>query len=165
MGTFALIHTFVCVRPFGESIMTVELLAALVVIALGLVQVLLQAMEYRRVHGVGYANSALDTPPSTHDTVLLGRLTRALRNLHETLPFFLGVVILLRLIDVSTPASQWAAIIFAAARLIYLPLYLLGVPYLRGLVWLVSYAALVSLVLTAFRAADPALLSGLLASA
>lgn len=141
--------------------MTVELLAALVVIALGLVQVLLQAAEYRRVHGVAYANSAQDTPPVTKDSVLLGRLTRALRNLHETLPFFLGVVILLALMDVSTVASQWAAIVFAAARLLYLPLYMLGVPYLRGLVWTVSYAALVSLVLTAFRAVDLAALMAL----
>lgn len=143
--------------------MTVELLAALVVIALGLVQVLLQAAEYRRVHGVGYANSAQDAPPATKDSVLLGRLTRALRNLHETLPFFLGVVILLALMEVSTPSTQWAAVIYVAARLVYLPLYMLGVPYLRGLVWTVSFAALVSLVFSAFRAVDPAVLTGLLA--
>lgn len=142
--------------------MTVELFAALVVIALGLLQVLLQAAEYRRVHGVGYANSAQDTPPARTDSILLGRLTRALRNLHETLPFFLGVVVLLALIDVSTPASQGAALVFAAARILYLPLYMLGVPWLRGLVWAASYAALVSLVLTAFRAVDPALLTGLI---
>lgn len=134
--------------------MTVELLAALVVIALGLVQVLLQAAEYRRVHGVAYANSAQDAPPATKDSILLGRLTRALRNLHETLPFFLGLVVLLALIGVSTPATQWAAIVFAAARIVYLPLYMLGVPYLRGLVWTVSYAALISLALAAFRAVD-----------
>lgn len=144
--------------------MTVELHAALVVIALGLVQVLLQAAEYRRVHGVGYANSAQDAPPATKDSVLLGRLTRALRNLHETLPFFLGVVILLALMDVSTASTQWAAVIFVAARLVYLPLYMLGVPYVRGLVWTISFAALVSLVLSAFRAADPAVLTGLLAT-
>lgn len=144
--------------------MTVELLAALVVIALGLVQVLLQAAEYRRVHGVAYANSAQDAPPATKDSILLGRLTRALRNLHETLPFFLGLVVLLALTGVSTPATQWAAIVFAAARIVYLPLYMLGVPYLRGLVWTVSFAALVSLALAAFRAVDPALLSGLLPS-
>lgn len=141
--------------------MTVELLAALVVIALGLVQVLLQAAEYRRVHGVAYANSAQDEPPATKDSILLGRLTRALRNLHETLPFFLGLVVVLALIGVSTPATQWAAIVFAAARIVYLPLYMLGVPYLRGLVWTVSYAALVSLALAAFRAVDLAALIAL----
>ncbi|MEX6724377.1 MAPEG family protein [Parapedomonas caeni] len=134
--------------------MTVEILAALVVIALGVVQVTLQAIEYRRVHGVPYANSAQDTPSPVADSPLLGRLTRALRNLHETLPFFLGVVIILALMQVSTPGTRTAAMTFAAARIVYLPLYALGVPYLRGLVWTISFGALISLLVAAFSAAD-----------
>jgi len=134
--------------------MTVELLAALIVIALGLVQVLLQAIEFRRVHGVPYANTAQDAPPAEPDSLLLGRLTRALRNLHETLPFFLGVVIILALMDHSTAATRISALIFAGARVVYLPLYAMGVPYLRGLVWTVSFAALIALVASALSAAD-----------
>lgn len=134
--------------------MTVELLAALVVIALGVVQVLLQAIEYRRVHGVRYANSAQDAPPAAADSPMLGRLTRALRNLHETLPFFLGVVIILAFMGVSTTLSQLAAVAFAAARILYVPLYALGVPYLRGLVWMISFVALIVLIGVAFGAAD-----------
>lgn len=141
--------------------MTVELLAALVVIALGIVQVVLQAGEFRRVHGVPYANTAQDTPSAQADSVLLGRLTRALRNLHETLPFFLGVVIILALMDHSTAVTRISALVFAAARIIYLPLYAMGVPYLRGLVWTFSFAALVALVISALGAAD---WGGLLAS-
>ncbi|AXE63471.1 inner membrane protein [Hyphomonas polymorpha PS728] len=141
--------------------MTVELLAALIVIALGLVQVILQAIEFRRVHGVPYANTAQDAPPAEPDSLLLGRLTRALRNLHETLPFFLGVVIILALMDHSTAATRISALIFAGARVVYLPLYAMGVPYLRGLVWTVSFAALIALVASALSAADWA---GLLAS-
>lgn len=134
--------------------MTVELLAALIVIALGVVQVILQASEYRRVHGVAYANTAQDTPSSVPDSVLLGRLTRALRNLHETLPFFLGVVIILALMDHSTATTRIAALVFAAARIIYLPLYAMGIPYVRGLVWTVSFVALITLVVSALGAAD-----------
>ncbi|NDC57590.1 MAG: MAPEG family protein [Alphaproteobacteria bacterium] len=134
--------------------MTIELLAALVVIALGIVQVSLQAIEYRRVHGVPYANTAQDTPPPNADSPLLGRLTRALRNLHETLPFFLGVVIILALIGVSTPTTRWAAIVFAGARIVYLPLYAIGIPYLRGLVWTISFAALITLVGATLGAVD-----------
>lgn len=134
--------------------MTVELLAALVVIALGIVQVMWQAVEYRRVHGVAYANTAQDAPPATAPSPLLGRLTRALRNLHETLPFFLGVVIILALMDYSTAATQIAALVFAGARIVYLPLYAAGVPWLRGLVWTVSLVALIYLVASAFGAAD-----------
>jgi len=134
--------------------MTIELLAALVVIALGLLQVVLQAGEYRRVHGVPYANTAQDVPSTQTDSILLGRLTRALRNLHETLPFFLGVVIILALMDYSTTNTRIAALVFAGARIVYLPLYAMGVPYLRGLVWTISFIALISLVVTALGAAD-----------
>ena len=134
--------------------MTIELLAALLVIALGIVQVSLQAIEYRRVHGVRYPNTPQDAPPTTPDSILLGRLTRALRNLHETLPFFLGVVIILALIGVSTPTTRWAAIVFAGARIIYLPLYAIGIPYLRGLVWTISFAALITLVVATLGAVD-----------
>ncbi len=134
--------------------MTVELLAALIVIALGIVQVMWQAAEYRRVHGVAYANTAQDAPPATAPSALLGRLTRALRNLHETLPFFLGVVIILALMDYSTTATRIAALAFAGARIVYLPLYAAGVPWLRGLVWTVSLVALIFLVATALGAAD-----------
>jgi uncharacterized MAPEG superfamily protein len=134
--------------------MTIELMAALAVIALGIVQVMLQAMEFRRVHGVPYANTAQDTPPAEPDSALLGRLTRALRNLHETLPFFLGVVIILAYAGYSTKVTQISALVFAAARIIYLPLYAMGIPYLRGLVWTVSFVALIVLVVAAFGAAD-----------
>jgi len=134
--------------------MAVELLAALVVIALGIVQVSLQAIEYRRVHGVRYPNTAQDTPPTTPDSVLLGRLTRALRNLHETLPFFLGVALIITALHVSTPTTRWAAIVFAGARILYLPLYAFGIPYLRGLVWTISFAALVTMTAAAIAAAD-----------
>lgn len=138
--------------------MSVELFSALIVIALGLVQVALQAMEFRRVHGVAYANTAQDSSSPKSDSVLLGRLTRALRNLHETLPFFLGVVIILTLMDVSTQTTQIAALTFAGARVLYLPLYAAGVPYLRGLVWTVSFVALIVLVVAAFSATDVAAL-------
>jgi len=140
--------------------MTVELLAALVVIALGLVQVILQAMEYRRVHGVAYANTAQDAPSAKPDSVLLGRLTRALRNLHETLPFFLGVVIILAIMQHSTDVTRGAAIVFALSRIVYLPLYAAGIPYLRGLVWTISFIALITLVVSAIGAADWGALTG-----
>lgn len=138
--------------------MTVELLAALVVIALGIVQVVLQAGEFRRVHGVPYANTAQDVPSAVPDSVMLGRLTRALRNLHETLPFFLGIVIILALIGHSTQVTRIAALVFAGARIVYLPLYAMGIPYVRGLVWTFSFVALIVLAVSALGAVDWSLL-------
>lgn len=140
--------------------MTVELLAALVVILLGIIQVILQAAEFRRVHGVPYANTAQDTPPEVPDSILLGRLTRALRNLHETLPFFLGTVVILAIMGYSTDVTRIAAVAFAAARILYVPLYAMGTPYVRGFVWMVSFIALITLIVSALMAADWAVLAG-----
>lgn len=141
--------------------MTVELLAALIVVALGIVQVTLQAVEFRRVHGVPYANTAQDVASPVPDSVMLGRLTRALRNLHETLPFFLGIVIILALMGHSTQVTRIAALVFAAARIVYLPLYAMGIPYVRGLVWTFSFVALIVLAVSALGAADWGLLASI----
>ena len=62
-----------------------------VVAALGLIQVMLAAIEYRRVHGVAYANTARDTPSGKPDSVLYRRLSRAQANLIETAPFFFAL--------------------------------------------------------------------------
>lgn len=55
-------------------------------ILLGLFQLALTAVEYRRVHGVKYANTARDVPSEKQDSKLLGRLSRAQSNLMETAP-------------------------------------------------------------------------------
>jgi uncharacterized MAPEG superfamily protein len=138
----------------GGTVMSIEIAAAIAVIALGQIQVALQAIEYRRVHGVAYANTAQDSPSPRPDSILLGRLTRALRNLHETLPFFLGIVFALAILDVSTPTTRIAALVFVGARIVYLPLYAIGAPYLRGLVWTISFGALIALTAAAFTAID-----------
>ncbi len=121
---------------------TTELAMAVAIIALGLFQLVLAAIEYRRVHGVHYANTARDKASAKADSPLLGRLSRAQANLMETAPYFIGICVIIAVTGTSTVATQVAAGIFVAARIVYFPLYALGVPYLRGLVWMVSFVAL-----------------------
>jgi uncharacterized MAPEG superfamily protein len=122
--------------------MTTELAMAVAIIVLGLVQLVLAALEFRRVHGVHYANTAMDKAPEKPDSPLLGRLSRAQRNLMETAPYFIGICLIIAVTGTSSVATQVSAVIFVAARIVYFPLYALGVPYLRGMVWMVSFAAL-----------------------
>lgn len=134
--------------------MTTELTMAAVIAVLGLFQLLLAAIEYRRVHGVAYANTARDEAPSKPDSKLLGRLSRAQSNLMETAPYFIGLAVILTIAGISTPLTQGAALLFVAMRLLYLPLYAFGVPYLRGLIWTISFAALCALGYCAITAID-----------
>ncbi|HUH49810.1 MAG TPA: MAPEG family protein [Mycoplana sp.] len=68
--------------------------------------------------------------------VLAGRAARASANLRETYPAFVGLALALA---VAGDPSGWGyrgALIWFACRILYLPLYLAGIAYIRSLVWL-----------------------------
>ena len=73
---------------------------------------------------------------------LAGRLTRAQANFQETLPIaivaLIGVVLAGRTSD-TTALGAW---IWLGARLAYLPVYALGIPMIRTLIFLVSMIGL-----------------------
>jgi uncharacterized MAPEG superfamily protein len=72
-----------------------------------------------------------------------GRAARASKNYQETFPAFIGLLLGLAFIG---DASGWGLIgawIWFVARIVYIPLYLAGVPYIRSLAWLVSLLGLV----------------------
>ena len=82
---------------------------------------------------------------------LAGRLMRAQANLFETLPLFIGAVIMAHVAGKDgTHLTLVGTHLYLVGRLIYLPLYALGVPYLRSLVWLVAAAGLVMVIAALF---------------
>ena len=88
-----------------------------------------------------------ETPPPGK---MAGRLMRAQANLFETLPLFIGAVLISQVADKSGPLTMWGAHLYFFGRVIYLPLYAFGVPYLRSLVWLVATAGLVMVIAALF---------------
>ena len=68
------------------------------------------------------------------------RANRALKNLFETLPIFIGLVLLSITKDADNASL---AFFWLIARVIYVPIYILGVDYLRTGVWAVSLTILV----------------------
>ena len=71
-----------------------------------------------------------------------GRLARAQANFQETFP--IAIVALLGVV-IADRTSQWTALggwIWLGARTIYLPLYAMGVPVVRTLVYTISIAGL-----------------------
>ena len=134
--------------------MTTELAMAGALIVLGLFQLVLTAIEFRRVHGVNYANTARDKASGKADSPLLGRLSRAQANLMETAPYFIGVCVIIAVAGLSSPVAQVAAVVFVAMRIVYLPLYALGIPFLRGIIWTVSFVALCVMAAVVLAAVD-----------
>lgn len=70
------------------------------------------------------------------------RLKRAQDNLFETLPLFLGAVLIAHVADRSSPNTALGAQLYFWARVAYVPLYAFGIPMIRSLAWLVSIAGL-----------------------
>lgn len=66
------------------------------------------------------------------------RAQRASRNFLETFAFFAAAVLAVVLAHKSNTWSAMGAQIYFWARVVYLPVYIVGIPYLRTLVWAVS---------------------------
>src|ERR1700761_5868403 len=124
--------------------MSFELTMLAWTLVLALVQVLLPAVVRNREVGLRYQAGPRDaaTPPPGR---LSGRLMRAQANLFETLPVFAGAVLIVHVTGRENVLTHYGALAYFVARLVYVPLYAAGVPFLRTLVWLVSIVGIVQI--------------------
>jgi uncharacterized MAPEG superfamily protein len=122
--------------------MTTELTLLAWTIVLALVQIMLTANLRTAETGIQYNASARDgeAPPPRPVTA---RLQRAQANLFETLPLFIGAVLIAHVSGSEGDLTLWGCWMYLVARIIYIPLYAAGIPYVRSLVWLVSLAGLI----------------------
>lgn len=122
--------------------MTTELTLLAWTLVLTLVQIMLVANLRTAETGIQYNASARDgeAPPPRPVTA---RLQRAQANLFETLPLFIGAVLIAHVSGSEGDLTLWGCWMYLLARIVYIPLYAAGIPYVRSLVWLVSLAGLV----------------------
>ncbi len=100
-----------------------------------------QSTLYRLQYGVQHAAGARDSDPAP-PSPMLSRAQRALNNLLETYPVFVALAVASVLAERSDWLTEWGAQLYFWGRIAYLPLYLLGVQYVRSMVWLVVAAGL-----------------------
>jgi uncharacterized MAPEG superfamily protein len=74
------------------------------------------------------------------------RAVRANANFLETYPFFAAAVLAVVLAKANTTHTALGAEIYFWSRAAYLPIYIVGIPYLRSLVWAVSFWGLLQLI-------------------
>lgn len=114
-------------------------------VVLLIVHILLQAftMSAEAAKTLGYSwNPGPRDVSFSPSGKLAGRAARASSNFRETYPAFIALALALVL---KGDASGWGlsgAWLWFACRIVYIPLYLAGVPYLRSLVWVLSMAGL-----------------------
>ena len=129
--------------------MTPEFIVLAGVLILAIVQIGLAATVRTAELGVKWNAGARDgeVPPPGK---LAGRLIRAQANLFETLPIFAAAVIMAHIAGKDGQLTMIGTHLYFFGRLIYLPLYAFGIPYVRSLVWLVALAGLVMIIVALF---------------
>ena len=129
--------------------MTPELTYVGLAIILAVVQIFLPATGRTLQFGSKWNAGPRDEvmPPVTP---LTGRLERAQANLYETLPLFIGAVLVAHVAGEDGFLTYWGATVYFWARVVYVPLYAFGVTGLRSLAFLASLVGLLMIVAALF---------------
>jgi uncharacterized MAPEG superfamily protein len=104
---------------------------------LGLVHVFAAVRVKTRQYGTKWNMGARDEelpPPQP----IVGRLARAQANYFETFPIMAAAILIVSVADRTDWLTEIGAIVWLAARFVYLPLYAMGIPRVRTLVFLIS---------------------------
>ena len=120
-----------------------QMVAAAVII--GIIHLLWAAAAAQPQRGLKWNAGPRDEPVLL--TGVAGRLERAFANFRETFPFFVALVLVDYLGGRLGELTAYGAALYVVARAVYVPLYALGVPYVRSLVWLASMVGILMLLL------------------
>lgn len=118
-------------------------------LVLGLVQIAIAASASTTQRGVTWNAGPRDQVlPAL--TGVAGRLDRASANFLETFPFFAVAVLMLTLWNKESEHSALGAQMYFWARVLYVPAYAAGIPYVRTAIWAVAMTGLVFVLLALF---------------
>ena len=110
-------------------------------VVLLVIALMVQGQLATRELGVGWNAGPRDG--DQHPTgALAGRAQRALDNFKETYPAFIALALALAVSGRTGGLGATGALLWFVARIVYHPLYLVGVPYVRSLVWIASMVGL-----------------------
>lgn len=114
--------------------MSVEAWALFGAMILGLVHLTAASFTFKAQVGNAYSVGARDE--DLRPSGMAGRLDRAQRNFLETFPIFAAAVLLLEQLErTGTMLGVWGAGMYLVGRLLFLPLYAAGVPWIRTFSW------------------------------
>ena len=116
--------------------MSIELKLLLYATILLLLQMILQASAGIIQNGMGWALGARDDGEAA--VGYAGRFERAFYNMLETFPIFAVLALMVQMSESWNTTTALGAQLYFWGRVIYVPVYVSGVPILRTVVWAVS---------------------------
>ena len=124
--------------------MTVELTVLVWGCVLALVHIFAAAgvktRQYGRKWNMGARDETLPPPEP-----VVGRLMRAQANFFETFPIVAAAILIVQVSGLNSRWTEMGALLWLGARVVYLPVYAMGIAGLRTLIFLVSIVAIVLL--------------------
>ncbi len=121
--------------------MSVEMTMLALSVVLGFLYIFLASRFVTAERGVAWNTGPRDNTAPLQ-SAFAGRLVRAYKNFLETFAFFAVAVILITILGRHNARTEWGAQLYFWMRVLYLPLYAMGVPFFRTLVWLLSVVGL-----------------------
>jgi uncharacterized MAPEG superfamily protein len=124
------------------QVLSVESWALFGAMVLGLVHLTAASFTFKAQVGNAYTVGARDE--GLKPERIAGRLDRAQRNFLETFPIFVAAVLLLEHYDrTGSWLSVWGALLYLGGRVLFLPLYAAGLPWVRSFSWNIATLGLV----------------------
>lgn len=121
--------------------MTTELTVLAWACLLAFVHIFAAVRVKTRQYGTAWNMGARDEAMPPPDP-LVGRLARAQANYLESFPVMAAAILIVTLASLETRGTAVGAVVWLAARTVYLPLYAFGIPKVRTLVFMVSVAGI-----------------------
>ena len=130
---------------WGSTDMTIEIKMLGWSILLGLGYVLVAAALSTQQRGLKWnaGNRDGESKPLTGPSA---RAVRASHNFLETFVFFAAAALAVVAAKQNTAHTALGAEIYFWARLLYLPVYIIGIPYLRTAIWIASLWGMLQLI-------------------
>ncbi len=94
-----------------------------------------------------------DTKPETgeHHSLWAQRMIKAHQNAIENLAIFIPAVLVAHALNISTPVTQGAVVVYFLARLVHFIVYSAGIPVVRTLSFAVGWVAQIAILASVLR--------------
>jgi uncharacterized MAPEG superfamily protein len=126
--------------------MSPDLFVLACVLVLALVQILLFDVARTGQYGLKWNMSPRDQADMPPLSDMAKRLERAQANLFETLPLFIGAILIAHVSERANDLTALGAHLYLFGRIAYVPLYAFGLSPWRSLAWIVSLVGLLMVI-------------------